>query len=398
MRENWQCTILEYLIEFSQIGIVRNNKNQSNKYPYRYFKMNNIKNNNGIDESSFSYIKANSDEIDKYSLINGDFLFNTRNSFELVGKSCIYSSSYPKPVLFNNNILRLRFKKKISPHFIAYAFCNTRIKEQLEKIKSGTTSVVGIYYKSLKNIKISIPRIDEQKRIVKKIDESFDKIDKAIANTKKNIENAKELFRSKLNEILVNSVNGCEILPFEKVCEISGGSQPPKRYFIYKPKEGYIRLIQVRDYKTDKFITYIPKEKAKKLCSSEDIMIGRYGPPIFGIFEGLEGAYNVALMKAIPNEKKVNKEYLRWFLKSNDLVKFVEKSSKRAAGQDGVRKERLYSYPVPVPPMEEQKEKVKTLDDLSDHTKKLESTYNQKLLDLEDLKKSILDKAFKGEL
>ena len=153
-----------------------------------------------------------------------------------------------------------------------------------------------------------------------------------------------------------------EILPFGDVCEISGGSQPPKSNFIYNPKEGYIRLVQVRDYRTDKYKTYIPKERAKKKCSSTDIMIGRYGPPIFGIFSGIEGAYNVALMKAIPDENKLNKEYFRWFLKSHDLMRFVEKTSKRAAGQDGVRKDRLYTYPVPIPPLPVQKQIVTLLD------------------------------------
>jgi len=155
---------------------------------------------------------------------------------------------------------------------------------------------------------------------------------------------------------------GWELIPFGEVCEISGGSQPPKKNFIYEPKEGYIRLVQVRDYRTDKYKTYIPKEMAKKFCSNTDIMIGRYGPPIFGIFNGIEGAYNVALMKAIPDTKKLNTQFFRWFLKTNDLVKFVEKSSKRAAGQDGVRKEVLYTYPTPIPPLTEQKQIVALLN------------------------------------
>jgi type I restriction enzyme S subunit len=153
-----------------------------------------------------------------------------------------------------------------------------------------------------------------------------------------------------------------KMLPFGDVCEISGGSQPPKPTFIYEAKEGYIRLVQVRDYRTNNFITYIPKEKAKKFCNKTDIMIGRYGPPIFGIFRGLEGAYNVALMKAIPNKELLNQEYLYWFLKTDSLVKFVEKSSKRAAGQDGVRKEVLYTYPTPLPPLPQQKQIVDILD------------------------------------
>jgi type I restriction enzyme S subunit len=154
-----------------------------------------------------------------------------------------------------------------------------------------------------------------------------------------------------------------KIVPFGEVCEISGGSQPPKSNFIYEPKEGYIRLVQVRDYRTNKYMTYVPISKAKKFCTKSDIMIGRYGPPIFGIFSGIEGAYNVALMKAIPNEEKLDKEYFRWFLKTDELVRFVEKTSKRAAGQDGVRKERLYAYPIPIPPLSEQKQIVTILDE-----------------------------------
>lgn len=71
---------------------------------------------------------------------------------------------------------------------------------------------------------------------------------------------------------------GWEVKPFGEVCELVGGSQPPKDDFVFEEREGYIRLIQVRDYKTDKYLTYIPKAKAKRFCSKTDIMIGRYGP------------------------------------------------------------------------------------------------------------------------
>jgi type I restriction enzyme S subunit len=153
-----------------------------------------------------------------------------------------------------------------------------------------------------------------------------------------------------------------EVKHFEEVCKLIGGSQPSKDEFIYEPKKGYIRLIQVRDYRTDKYITYIPKEKAKRFCNKDDIMIGRYGPPIFGIFKGLEGAYNVALMKAKINEKICDRNYFFKFLQTDKLREFVEHSSKRAAGQDGVRKELLDKYPVPLPPLPDQKRIVAILD------------------------------------
>ena len=188
-----------------------------------------------------------------------------------------------------------------------------------------------------------------------------------------------------------------KMLPFGDVCEISGGSQPPKPTFIYEPKEGYIRLVQVRDYRTNNFITYIPKEKAKKFCNKTDIMIGRYGPPIFGIFRGLEGAYNVALMKAIPNRALLNQEYLYWFLKTESLVKFVEKSSKRAAGQDGVRKEVLYTYPTPIPPLPQQKQIVAILDKAFAAIDTAKANAEQNLQNAKELFESYLQNVFENK-
>ena len=185
-----------------------------------------------------------------------------------------------------------------------------------------------------------------------------------------------------------------EIKVFGEVCEIIGGSQPPKTTFIHEPKEGYIRLIQVRDFKTDKFITYIPIDKAKKLCAKTDIMIGRYGPPIFGIFRGLEGAYNVALMKAVPDEDQLDKEFFYWFLKTDKLVRFVEKSSKRAAGQDGVRKDLLYKYPIPVPPLEQQKQIVEILDKTFEAIEKAKINIEKNIQNTKELFDSRLNEIF----
>src|SRR5688572_8969805 len=106
-----------------------------------------------------------------------------------------------------------------------------------------------------------------------------------------------------------------ELRTLGEICQFEGGSQPPKSEFINEPKTGYIRLLQIRDYKSDDHMVFIPKAKAKRFCNENDIMIGRYGPPLFQILKGLKGAYNVALMKAIPNESIVSKDYMFLFLK-----------------------------------------------------------------------------------
>lgn len=120
--------------------------------------------------------------------------------------------------------------------------------------------------------------------------------------------------------------------------------------FEYTPTEENIRLIQIRDYRTDKYKTYIPRKLAKRFCTADDIMIGRYGPPIFQILGGIEGSYNVALMKAVP--KMGNREFIRWFLKQECLLHYLEGMSKRTAGQDGIQMDKLKKYPFPYPPIE----------------------------------------------
>lgn len=137
-------------------------------------------------------------------------------------------------------------------------------------------------------------------------------------------------------------------LKIEDVCYFVGGSQPPKSEFINSSKDGYVRLIQTRDYKTDAFPTFIPLNSTKKFCDEKDIMIGRYGPPIFQICRGLKGAYNVALLKAKP-KKCIDREYLYYFLKQDAVFQYVDKLSARTGGQTGVDLDSLNKYPIRLP-------------------------------------------------
>ena len=145
-----------------------------------------------------------------------------------------------------------------------------------------------------------------------------------------------------------------------ELISFSGGSQPPRNTFVFEPRDGYIRLIQIRDYKTDKYATYIPKELAKKFCNKDDVMIGRYGPPVFQILRGIEGAYNVALIKASP-KKGILRDYMYYFLAQETLQKYIERFSQRGAGQTGIEMDQLNEYPLPLPSEYEQKRIVKLL-------------------------------------
>ncbi len=83
-------------------------------------------------------------------------------------------------------------------------------------------------------------------------------------------------------------------------------------------------------------------------------MIGRYGPPIFQILKGLNGAYNVALIKAIPSHVNITGKYGWFIMKQKKLFVFVEKLSQRSSGQTGVDLHELRKYKIPLPPLPEQ--------------------------------------------
>jgi len=146
------------------------------------------------------------------------------------------------------------------------------------------------------------------------------------------------------------------------VCELQGGSQPPKSEWNDKKLDGYVRMLQIRDFTQgkDKYIQYVKDAKKLKKCTQTDILIGRYGASIGKILTGLEGAYNVAMMKVTPSEK-IDREYLYHFLKGSLFQNAIASIGSRAA-QAGFNKEDLSKINIPLPSLTKQKQIAKTLD------------------------------------
>lgn len=288
-------------------------------------------------------------------------------------------------------------KEKLHGRFLFYAIQSSAIRHDLLSRATGATAQ-GIRQSELKKVFLPVPSLPEQHRIVAILDEAFEAIGTAKANAEKNLQNAGALFESHLHSVFTERGEGFDETTLGKVCEFVGGSQPPKEVFEKEPTADNIRLIQIRDYKTDKHIVFIPRSMAKRFCSVDDVMIGRYGPPLFQILRGISGAYNVALMKAVPNESRLSRDYLFYFLKHSDILQFVIYHSDRAAGQIGVTKETLEPYPIAVPSHDAQERAVGIIMELESETQRLESIYQQKIAALDDLKKSLLHKAFTGAL
>ena len=160
-----------------------------------------------------------------------------------------------------------------------------------------------------------------------------------------------------------------------------------------------------KGYFIEKDIKYISEEKAEELkyhsFISGDIVLAKLGIPIGKTCiipnHFKSGIITADIVRIRPDTKNVDYKYLEYFLNTDLSVAQLTKNISGAT-RPKVNLSNARDIEIPLPPLPEQKRIVKKLDALSAKTKKLEAIYQQKIDDLEELKKSILQKAFNGEL
>lgn len=148
---------------------------------------------------------------------------------------------------------------------------------------------------------------------------------------------------------------GWGVVPFLDACDLQGGAQPPAATFIDEPRDGYVRLLQIRDFSTDAHKTYIPDTGKLKKVTEDDVLIGRYGSAsgdkakdsLGRVCRGLSGSYNVALMKLCPVQ--VGREYALQLVSDSSFYGYLQGVSSKAV-QSGFSKAELGQYKVIMPP------------------------------------------------
>jgi len=272
----------------------------------------------------------------------------------------------------------------------------------------GNTGAVfnSINKAQIKAIQIPFPPLPEQNRIVAILDKAFTAIAKAKANAEQNLKNAKELFESYLNGVFEDGNRKTENGEWEEkrlgeVYDVKDGTHDSPKY----QPEGF-PLITSKNLKNDilnynkvKYISeqdYININKRSKVDKGDILfaMIGTIGNPIVVQEEPNFAIKNVALFKI---SKEQNSYFLKYYLDSKSSIDKMLCDAKGTT-QKFVGLGYLRNFIIQLPSLSEQKQIVKKLDALSAKTKKLEAVYQKKIADLEELKKSILQKAFNGEL
>ena len=302
-----------------------------------------------------------------------------------------------------NQDLRGIIPKKKSTISVGYLFQWLKSIAHLIVEEGTGATVQGVKLPFIKDLELPLPPLAEQQRIVVILDEAFVAIAKAKSNAEQNLKNAKELFESYLQSVFENKGEGWEEKKLGEVCKVERGSSPRPidQYFTDKP-DG-VNWIKIGDTKNvEKYIfttrQKITKEGALKsrFVDIDDFILSNsmsFGKPYIMKTQGYihDGWFVLRLPKNIDTE-------FFWYLLAspytmNQFISLAAGAIVKNISGDLVKKTVL-----PIPSLEQQQTIVQKLDALSAETKKLEIIYQQKINDLDELKKSILQKAFAGEL
>jgi len=171
--DTWKGFEFSDLVSESRTGLVRSAAEQHELQDglVPYLKMDSIGESWGCNHEGLKAVRCEGAEKGIYELAYGDWLFNTRNSLELVGKSCVWEG--PAGVVFNNNILRVRFASKVRPQWVEIYFRSPGGREMLAGVKSATTSVAAIYQRSLMALEIQVPSLEEQSELIDRVETLF---------------------------------------------------------------------------------------------------------------------------------------------------------------------------------------------------------------------------------
>ena len=162
---DWPIVPIGDLVESILLGLVRNKAEQDPKHPHPYVKMNNITNDGSLELTDLVFVDATPEELKRLSLNDGDFIYNTRNAPDLVGKSAVFHGRSGTH-LFNNNILRIRFGPRALPDFVNTVMNSDYGKGKIRAQVDGTTSVAALYQKNYLAIEIPLPPLATQQAIV----------------------------------------------------------------------------------------------------------------------------------------------------------------------------------------------------------------------------------------
>ena len=308
-------------------------------------------------------------------VVDGDFIMSNSMSF---GKPYIVKT---KGAIHDGWLLMREKIEKTDKDFFYYLLSSNYMYEQFSSKASGTT-VKNLNIDMVKTTNIPLPPFEEQKRIVVNLDNLFAKIDKAIALHQKNIDEADIFMASVLNDVFVELEEKYGVKEINSLFKIKSGNFLPAKNMV---EDGEINVYGGNG---------INGKHNEFNLSGENIIIGRVGAlcgNVRCVNDNIWLTDNAFYISEYFEE--IDKNFLAQMLIHIDLGSSANKSA-----QPVISYKSICEMTLPLPPLKTQQKVVSYLDEISNKMEKIKNLQKKKMQSLKELKASILDKAFKGEL
>lgn len=367
----------------------------------RFLRITDIKDQD-VNWSTVPFCQISKKDHQKHGLNTGDIVFARTGA--TTGKS--YLVKNPPNAVCASYLIKLSLHdKNVSPDFLILYFQTKEYWETVYKGISGSAQG-GFNASKLSNLEVPLPPLPEQKSIVAILDKAFAAINQAITHAEKNLANARELFESYLNNVFTQKGEGWGEKKLGDFCErVSVGHVGATTKYYCEKQSGipFIRSQNVRPRKLDlSGVRYITKSFHNKLkksqLSSGDLLFVRVGA-------------NRGDCCAVPdNIGEINCANIVFSRLTSEKVQFVEYFCQSPVGKERllgmttgsaqgvINTKSVAELLVPLPPPEEQEKLVAKFYLVEKKLLEVQTIYQQKLTALTELKQSILQKAFAGEL
>lgn len=256
----------------------------------------------------------------------------------------------------------------------------------------------------IKKLKIPLPPLETQKAIVAKLDQIFAELDQTKSEIQKNLDNTDELWKSALNQAFQGD---WEMKKLGEVAEIW-----PKKAEISLDENTKVSFVPMSDLSQEEMLFQTKNENtiselrkwSYTYFKNDDVLLAKVTP----CFEN----WKCWIAKNLTNwiwfwssefivfrpKDFIKSEFLYYFVSNKAFREEWAKNMWWAVWLQRVKKDWIENHNIPVPPLSEQEKIVEHLDQVSKEVKALKSQYQSQLDNLEELKKSVLDKAFRWEM
>jgi type I restriction enzyme S subunit len=307
----------------------------------------------------------------------------------------------------SSEFIVFRVSEELIPEYLYYFLLRPVFREHGQKVMTGAVGHKRVPKDYIENSEIRLPPISEQKRIVALLDTVFSALEQTRAKTEQNLKNARELFDSYLQQVF--SQKGEDWVE-TTLGEITGGvSTGPFGSLLHKSDyiENGIPLVNPAHIVGQNVVPdtskTISEKTALRLSAYKmkvgDIVIGRRGEMgRCALITQTEDGYLCGTGSfIIKSSDRCDGGFLVRFLRSASCVASLEKIAGGAV-MPNLSNSSLSKFGIRVPSKNKQIEITKFIDQLSIEIEKVVDIYNEKLKSIDELKKSILQKAFSGEL